>query len=189
MPGMAPHGHTNADVVGCACPEGHDGFFGGGGGAGADGGGSGSGSGGGGSSGSGSGGGRGGGSGSDCDRDRDDPNAFHECSEGFSRDYTGNKCVGNAAWQAKHDNKACDCKGGKCKYCCREDNGPDGVEGCSWEENVPISFVVDDACPYGFSRAYAGLHLLCSSFAPPLRPQHLFGILSESPLCRDQLRG
>ena len=106
------------------------------------------------------------------------------CPAGFSRTYIGTNCAGTEAWQAEHGNKACDCTDGVCKNCCKEECFDDNTHTCSWRDaNLGRIYVVDDACPDGYSRCQlasrlylpyisptARLHLACISPIAPARP-------------------
>ena len=79
------------------------------------------------------------------------------CPAGFSRTYIGTNCAGTEAWEAEHGNKACDCTDGVCKNCCKEECFDDNTHTCSWRDaNLGRIYVVDDACPDGYSRFYQG---------------------------------
>ena len=83
------------------------------------------------------------------------------CTDGFSLEYSGTNCVGDAVWEAANGNKACDCKGGVCKNCCKEEIAANGDWACSWEEqdfeaDPTHGYIADDACNEGYSRNYTG---------------------------------
>lgn len=85
------------------------------------------------------------------------------CSDGYSKEYSGTHCVGDAEWEAANGNKACDCFGGVCKHCCKEDVEENGDWSCSWEEpngvaDPTFGYIADEACNVGFSRNYTGTH-------------------------------
>ena len=89
------------------------------------------------------------------------------CSEGFSKEYAGTLCVGDAAWEAANGNKACECTSGVCVKCCKEEPGDGGS--CQWEDPEEIKGEIDDACPYGFSRTYTGTDCAGDpALAPPM---------------------
>ena len=87
-----------------------------------------------------------------------------ECADGFSRSYAGANCAGGAgsAWESEHDNTGCDCTGGVCKQCCKEEViSDDGAFNCTWAAprtcfEPEASFVADDGCSEGYSRTYTG---------------------------------
>lgn len=83
------------------------------------------------------------------------------CTDGFSLEYAGTNCVGDAAWEAANGNKACDCVGGVCRNCCKEDIAPNGDWSCAWEEvgfepDPTHGYIADDGCNEGYSRNYTG---------------------------------
>ena len=87
------------------------------------------------------------------------------CNEGYSRNYTGTNCAGDAAWEAANGDKACDCEDGVCQKCCKEEQGDDNTWSCYWQDPEwsnaysnanEHAFVADDACEAGFSRTYGG---------------------------------
>ena len=84
-----------------------------------------------------------------------------KCSDGLSLEYDGTNCVGDAAWEAANGNKACDCEGGVCKNCCKEETSEDGSWACTWEtpyDPTSNGYIPDDACNEGYSRNYTGTH-------------------------------
>ena len=96
-----------------------------------------------------------------------------KCSDGLSLEYDGTNCVGDAAWEAANGNKACDCEGGVCKNCCKEECFDDNTHTCSWRDaNLGRIYVVDDACPDGYSRFYLASRLYLA-YISPTSPLHL----------------
>ena len=90
--------------------------------------------------------------------------ADEACADGFSRSYAGANCAGGAGseWESEHGNTGCDCTDGVCTQCCKEECTDDNSHVCYWE--APQTCVsndgqpVDDHCPSGYTRAYAGVN-------------------------------
>ena len=56
------------------------------------------------------------------------------CPSGFTRSYAGVNCAGGAgsAYEIEHGDTGCDCTGGVCKQCCKEECFEDNTHACSW---------------------------------------------------------